>query len=172
MVTPILLGFILAVVDIGRYVTDIQRVAAAAAAVADLASQTEEFENAPNPDEVESGRETGVLNVAAREVAAPLDLFAQGAVIVTLVGNPSGRGPERVWSSRWGRADIVSKVGPTSTGGVTLGAGEAAVYAEVAYRFRPFILSGRLFGFEDAWEYRTMSVRRPRLAGPKLVAKR
>lgn len=166
---PMLLGFILATVDLGRYVGNIQRASAAAASVADLASQAELFTNQRDPDKVTTGKEVGVLNIAAREVAAPLDLFKNGVVIVTVLANPEGNGVSQTWQCRWGRTDVASRVGPTTPQGVTLGRGEAAVYAEVVYRFKPFVLSASLLGLDQDSDYHAISVRRPRLTGPKMV---
>lgn len=168
---PMLLAIMLGAIDLGRYVADAQRAAGAAAAVADLAGQTEKFTNEPDPDKIMTGQELGVLNAAAREVARPLALFADGAVIVTVLSNPDGRGTRLEWTSRWGRSDIKSGISPESTKGVTILQGEAAVYAEVGFRFRPFLLSGGLLGLDRTYEYRTFSVRRPRLTGPVLVPK-
>lgn len=169
---PILLGMILATVDLGRFVTGTQRAAAAAAAAADLASQAETFEDQPDPDKVVSGREFGVVNVAAREVARPLALFDAGAVIVTVVSSRDGAANTVAWRRRWGRTDIASAVGPGAMRGVTLGKGEGAVFAEVGYRFEPFVLSGALLGLDGDRDFHAIAVRRPRLVGPTLVAPR
>ena len=166
---PLLLAFVLAIVDLGRFVTDAQRATSAASAAADLASQVERFTAEMNPELVVTGEEVAVLPVAAREVAKPLDLLRDGALIVTVVAN-QGAGAAVSWTRRWGRSDVVSRVGVASLHGIVLANGEGAVFAEVTYRFRPYLLSGRLFGLRDGWEFRTSAVRRPRLAGPEIAA--
>ncbi len=166
---PMLLGFMLAIIDLGRFITDTNRATSAAAAVADLVSQTETFVDAPNPDTVTTGKELGVVNVAAREVATPLSLFTDGAVIITVISN-NGAGPVISWTRRWGRTDINSNVSVTKMRNITLASGEAAVFAEVGYKFHPFLLSGKLLGLDKDQVFSTTAVRRPRLVGPKLVA--
>lgn len=169
LVLPILLAFILSVVDLGRYVLTTQRAASAAAAAAELASQTEQFTAEMNVDAVASGNEIAVLAVAAREVALPVALLRDGTLFVTLFANDGG-GPAVSWQRRWGRGDSAPGAGMAALRGITLGAGEAAVVAEVVCQFRPWLLSGRLFGLPDTWEYRAVSVRRPRLGGPVIAS--
>jgi hypothetical protein len=168
LAVPLLLGFLLAIVDIGRYVLTVQNASSAATAAADLASQTESFTPQMDVAQVVTGREIAVLSMAAAEVARPVDLTADGAVIVTLVAN-AGLGPAVSWQRRWGRADIASRVGPGALRGIVIGPGESAVYAEVACNFRPWLLSGRLLGLADTWAFHVVAVRRPRLGGPVIL---
>ncbi len=166
---PLLLGLLLATVDLGRYLVSAQLAAASATAVANLASQTEQFTPEMDPAAVVTGREVAVLAQAAAEVARPVDLTAEGAIIVTVITN-RGNGPEVAWSRRWGRSDIRSVVGPGAMRGVPVPPGDSAVFAEVAGTFRPWLLSGRLLGLDEAFAYRSISVRRPRLGGPTVSA--
>ena len=115
-------------------------------------------------------RELGVVNIAAREVAKPLQLFTEGAVIITVIGNPDGRGPQQIWKRRWGRTDITSRISATSLQGIVIASGESAVFTEVGYYFHPYILSGRLLGLDNNAYFQTGAVRRPRLGGPALEA--
>lgn len=165
---PILLGFVLAIIDLGRFVLDLHRITAAAAAAADLGSQVEQFTSGMDPDAVVTGKEIAVLALAARETAAPMDLLANGAVIVTTIANVNGT-TSVVWARRWGRANITSRVSAARLGGITLTPGDAALYAEVAYSFRPFILSGRLLGLNQSGDLLVTAVRRPRLSGPAIT---
>jgi len=165
---PMLLGFMLAIIDLGRFISDTNRATSAAAAVADLVSQTESFVDKPNPDTVATGKELGVANIAAREVATPLKLFTDGVVIITVISN-DGAGPVVSWVRRWGRTDINSNVSTSKMRGIVLVKGEAAVFAEVGYKFHPFLLSGKLLGLDEDQIFQTTAVRRPRLTGPKLV---
>lgn len=168
LAAPVLLGFLLAVVDLGRYLVAAQLAAAAASAVADLASQTEDFTPEMDPELVTTGQELGVLARAATEVARPVDLTTDGAIIVTVLVN-GGSGAEIAWQRRWGRTDIVTSVSAADTRGVSVAAGDSVVFAEVAGIFRPWLLSGRIMGLQDAFEYRSVSVRRARLGGPTLA---
>lgn len=165
---PLLLGFLLAIVDLGRYLIAAQLAAAAASAVADLASQTENFTPEMDPAQVTTGQELAVLARAASEVARPVDLMTDGAVIVTVLVN-GGSGAEIAWQRRWGRSDIATTISAGDTRGVSVAAGDSIVFAEVAGVFRPWLLSGRLLGLQDAFAYRSISVRRARLGGPALA---
>jgi len=165
---PILLAFVLAIVDLGRYVTDIHRATSAAASVADLGAQIEAFTDVSDPAKVVSGTEVGVLAVTGLEVSKPLDLIGQGALIVTTVSN-DGAGPVVAWQRRWGRSGVASTASATALQGIALKRGEGAVFAEIVYKFQPFLLSGRLLGFSQTWDVRALAVRRPRLSGPKLT---
>lgn len=166
---PILLAFVLSVVDLGRYVLTTQRAASAAAAAAELASQTEQFTAEMDVEAVTTGREIAVLAVAAREVALPVAILSDGTLFVTLVANDGG-GPAISWQRRWGRSDATPGAGTAALGGIILQPGEAAVVAEVVCQFRPWLLSGRLVGLPETWEYRAVSVRRPRLGGPVIAS--
>lgn len=167
---PLLLGFLLAITDLGRFVSDTNRAVTAAAAVADLTSQTETFVDQVNPNTITSGQDLAVVMVAAEEVSKPLELFGEGAVIITVISNPTGTAPVENWKRRWGRTEVVSTVGVTALKGVTLAKGEAAVYAEVGYKFHPFLLSGELLGLDEDSNFLTLAIRRPRLSGPTLTA--
>ena len=168
LAAPLLLGFLLAMIDLARFVLAAQLAASAATAVADLASQTESFTAEMNPAKVVSGQEIAILMLAAAEVARPVDLAANGALIVTVMAN-RGSGVETSWQRRWGRTDIVTKISPSGLLGITIAPGESAVYAEVASSFRPWLLSGRLLGLKEDWSLRSVAVRRPRLGGPMLA---
>lgn len=162
---PVLLAFLLAIADLARFILDLNRLAAAAAAAADLGAQVESFTPQMDPNAVTTGREVAVLALAARESARPMDLLdGGGAVIVTSVANVGGA-PAIAWQRRWGRADIAAQGGPGALG-LRLAAGEAALYAEAGYQFRPFILSGRLLGLANNQAIVAIAVRRPRLSGP------
>ncbi len=168
LAAPLLLGVLLGMIDIARYVMTVQNASSAATAAADLASQTESFLPQMDVAQVVTGREIAVLSLAAAEVARPVDLTADGALIVTLVGNP-GAGPAISWQRRWGRADIPSRVSVGALRGVSIGPNESAVYAEIACNFRPWLLSGRLLGLAETWSFHVVSVRRPRLGGPVIL---
>lgn len=165
---PILLGMLLATVDLGRYLIAAQLAASASSAVADLASQTEDFTPEMDPALVTTGRELAVLARAATEIARPVDLTTDGAIIVTVVVNP-GSGAELGWQRRWGRSDIPATVSASDTRGIAVAAGDSVVFAEVAGVFRPWLLSGRMLGLSEPMAYRSVAVRRARLGGPSLA---
>lgn len=164
LAAPILLGFMLAIVDLGRFVADLHRITSAAAATADIGSQVEEFIDEMDPDKVVTGNEIAVLALAARETAKPLELLVDGGVIVTSVNNTNGV-IAIAWQRRWGRQDFSSNVSVAQLRGITLGPGESAIFAEVVYRFEPYLLSSSMFDLEGGKDIRTAAVRRPRLAG-------
>jgi Flp pilus assembly protein TadG len=167
LAAPLLLGFIMGVIDLGRFVTDTQRANSATAAVADLASQIEHFTDISDPGKIVTGSEVAVLAATASEVAKPLELFGQGALIVTSVAN-TGQGVIIAWQRRWGRSDVQSQVSTSSLHGITLRMGEGAVFAEVVYRFQPYLLSGGWLGTDGNGDVHMLAVRRPRLTGPVL----
>lgn len=167
---PVLVGFMLAISDLGRFVTETGRATSAAAAVADLTAQTETFVDKVNPAQITNNKELAIVIVAGSEVAKPLDLYTDGAVIITVLSNPSGNAVVENWRRRWGRTEVQSGVGVTSMKGITLAKGEAAVYAEVGYKFHPYLLSGTLLGLDEDSNFMTVAIRRPRLSGPTLTA--
>lgn len=165
LVAPVLLGFVLAGLDLAHYVGEVQRTAAAATAAADLAAQIDSFTPETDVMRVTTGREIAVLALAATEVARPYDLFADGALIVTSVAN-TGNGAAVAWQRRWGRAGLAGQVAAGSLGGLTIGNGEGAVYAEVVREVTPWRFTGRLLGLPQTMQLRRVAVRRPRLAMP------
>ena len=165
LVLPLLLGFVLAGLDLAQFVAQVQRAAAAAAAAADLATQIDRFSPETDPARVVTGRELAVLALAASAAAQPQPLLTDGAVIVTSMGN-SGNGPAIAWQQRWGRADLPSEIGAGNTGGLSIAAGEGVIFAEVAIRVRPWLFSSGLLGLPPEVIVRRTAMRRPRLAIP------
>lgn len=165
LVAPMLLGFILAALDLASFVSEVQRTAAAATAAADLAAQIDNFTAETNISRVTTGREIAVLALAANEVARPRDLFADGALIVTSIAN-TGNGPVQAWQYRWGSASFASSVSSGDLAGLTISNGEGAVFAEVVQRITPWRFTGRLLGLPQSMVVRRVAVRRPRLAMP------
>jgi Flp pilus assembly protein TadG len=167
LVAPLLLGFVLAGLDLATFVGDVQRTAAAATAAADLAAQIDHFTPETDIDRVATGREIAVLALAASEVARPDDILADGALIVTSIAN-TGNGPAVVWQRRWGRSGLASQVGAGNLGGLAINSGEGAVFAEVVRQVSPWRFTGRLLGLPQTLLVRRMAVRRPRLAMPEI----
>jgi Flp pilus assembly protein TadG len=165
LVSPILLGFILAGLDVANLVSEVQRTAAAATAAADMAAQIDRFTPETDINRISTGREIAVLALAASEVARPVDLFADGTVIVTSIAN-TGNGPAIAWQHRWGRTTFASQVGAGNLNGLTMGSGEGAVFAEVVRQVTPWRFTGRLLGLPPTMVVRRTAVRRPRLAMP------
>ncbi len=167
---PVLLGFVLAGLDIANLVSQVQRANAAAAAAADLATQIDGFIPETRLDRISTGRELAVLALAATEAARPQNLLTDGTLIVTSVGN-TGSGPAIAWQQRWGRADLASTLG-TGFGGLNIQSGEGVVIAEVAMKVRPWRLTGHLLGLPDELVLRRTAMRRPRLSVPLILSPR
>lgn len=165
LVMPLLIGFILAGIDLANFVATVQRTAAAATAAADLAAQIDSFTAETSPARVRTGRELAVLALAASEVARPDDILADGVLVVSSIAN-TGAGASLAWQRRWGRADIAGTAPAVGLNGLTLANGEGAVFAEVARRIRPWRFTGRLLGLPATMVVRRTAVRRPRLAMP------
>lgn len=167
LVAPLLLGFVLAGLDLAAFVGDVQRTAAAATAAADLAAQIDHFTPETDVNRVTTGREIAVLALAASEVARPDDILADGALIVTSIAN-TGSGPTVAWQRRWGRNSLASQIGASHSGGLSIAAGEGAVFAEVVRQISPWRFTGRLLGLPPTMQVRRVAVRRPRLAKPEI----
>lgn len=165
---PVIMGFILAAADLGRFVANLHRVTSASAVAADLGSQFETFSSEMDPDKVKTGKEIGVLALAARETALPLDLLGKGGLIVTSMKNVDGVVTVD-WQRRWGRTDFASRISPSAMKGVVLANGESAIYAEIAYRFDPYLLSKKFFKLSGEGDVRTSAVRKARLAGSRIT---
>ena len=163
LVVPLLLGFVLAGLDLASFVAQAQHAAAAATAAADLATQIDQFTSETDISRVVTGRELAVLGLAASEAARPQALFDNGALIVTSFTN-SGNGASVAWQQRWGRSDLAGLAGAGDSGGVSVAVGEGAVVAEVVTRIRPWLFGGGLLGLPAEIEVRRTAVRRPRLA--------
>lgn len=166
LVLPLLLGFVLAGLDLARFVGQAQRTAAAASAAADLATQIDQFSSETDMARVVTGRELGVLALAASEAAKPHPLFETGTLIVTSFASNGSTGANVLWQQRWGRPEFASQVGGGNTGGVSVGPGEGVVVAEVVTCIQPWLFSGGLLGLPADIEVRRTAVRRPRLAIP------
>jgi Flp pilus assembly protein TadG len=159
LVLPLLLGFVLAGLDLAAYVAQVQRTAAAAAAAADLASQIDRFSPQTDVKAIATGRELAVLALAASQAAQPQPLLSEGALVVTSMVN-TGVGPAVAWQQRWGRPDLPGLIGAGNTGGITLAVGEGVMPV------RPWLFSGGLMGLPAEFTVRRTAVRRPRLAVP------
>lgn len=115
---------------------------------------------------VEQGDEVGVLFLTAREVAKPLDIENDGAVIVTSVAN-KGDGARVMWQERSGMTSWTSHVAtsagstPVLPGDFSLRNGDSALFVEIFYRYQPYTLSG---GAATIPLYRS-AVFRPRFGG-------
>lgn len=98
------------------------------------------------------GDNIGTYYEAAREIARPLDLQGQGALILTAIVN-TGAGPVISWQRRapFGMGNATSQIGsqggaPTlpadpDFGPPTVHVGDILIVAEVFHGFRPFVWS-------------------------------
>jgi Flp pilus assembly protein TadG len=167
LVLPLLLGFVLAGLDLASFVAQVQRASAAASAAADVATQIDKFSPETDIAKIVTGRELAVLALAATEAAHPQPLLTDGAIIITSMANTGG-GPSVAWQRRWGRPELPSLIGSSNTGGLNVAAGEGVIFAEVVCSVRPWLLSGGLFGLPEEIVVRRTAVRRPRLAIPAI----
>lgn len=165
LVLPLLLGFVLAGLDLASFVAQVQRASAAAAAAADLATQIDKFSPETDVTRIVTGRELAVLALAATEAAHPQPLLADGAIIVTSMAN-TGNGAAIAWQRRWGRPELASQIGAGNTGGISVASGEGVIFAEAICMIRPWLFSGGLLGLPEEIVVRRVAVRRPRLAIP------
>lgn len=163
---PVLIGVLFGIIDCASYVGTANRLQRLAAELANVGAQ---FERLRNSLTVTAGDEVGVLFVAAREIARPLAFpdatgaavavqgaagapvdQARGGVIVTSVTAQSG-GPRIAWQAYAGTSPANSRLG-SGTGAVTLPAGftlrlgDNALFVEVFYTLRPFLLGGGWLG--------------------------
>jgi len=169
---PVLAVALTGVIDIAQYVAVGDRLQRVAAETASFASQ---FERLSNSMKEEEGA-VGILFVAARENAKPLNLLAQdlskdaeGGMIVTCVTD-QGKGPVIAWQKASGTQAANSRLGVGQGGaatlptGFTLRAGDSALFVELNYWYRPYVLSGPLRGLGNPLEVvYARSVFRPRL---------
>jgi len=158
---PLLLLFIFGTVDIARYLMTVDRVHRLASASSDLLARAQALRQADVVD---------VLN-AVEEMAKPLDLLANGGIIVTGVARIDSDGGQRVrWQHKMpANLGISSKVGvvdgaPALPGTLVLREGDTIIVGETFYTFRPFLFSKGLFGLGDpAVQLYAESAHRPRL---------
>ena len=134
---PVLLSLLLGGVEIARYVLLHQKLDRVASSIADLVSQSETI------------AVTDLQNIfdAARYVAKPFELAAEGTVVVSSVTNPLGSaGPTINWQRNGaGTATASSRVGTeggaaTLPDGFALADGQTIIVAEVFYDYQPWIL--------------------------------
>ena len=146
--TPVLLMLLLGGVDIVRYATTASKVDRLASQLADLLARTDRLVDDPTCAQAYC---TGMIFLAAREIAAPLDIAARGQVMLTALSDPRGASPRVAWQRRAPQfaLDVDSDLGvpgapPVFPAGFALDEGRTAVAVEVVYEFQPFPLSGDL----------------------------
>ncbi|QQP93443.1 pilus assembly protein (plasmid) [Skermanella sp. TT6] len=163
VIAPVLILLLVGMVDMTRYALAALRLERAASGTADVGTQ---FDRLRDGMTVVQGNEVGVLFLAAAEIARPLDLAGNGAVIITCVADQGG-GPVVMWQRRSGRASAASGIGGGGTAtlpaGFTLRYGESVLFVEVQYTLHPYVFSiGWLAGSDEAVDLRRMAVYRPR----------
>lgn len=164
-VAVLLVLLLVAAADFASRASASGRLQRAATETANVATQFKQLRQGMT---VQKGDEVGILFVAAREIAKPLDLDTAGAVVVTSVAN-QGSGARIMWQERSGVATWTSRIGSGTGGlatlptGFALRAGESALFVEVFYGYQPHVLNGSLFGGDSSPVpmYRT-AVFRPR----------
>lgn len=161
LTVPLLLLFIFGMVDIARYLMTVDRVHRVAAASSDLLARAQTLRQSDIAD---------VLD-AVSEMAKPLEIFANGGVIVSGVARISSDGGQRVrWQQKMPATFAVpSKVGvvegaPSLPPGLALQDGETVIFGETFYTFRPFVFSKGFFGLGDpSVQLYAEAAHRPRL---------
>ena len=155
---PFLIVLLLGGVDTVRYVATANKIDRLSGQIADLLARTDRLVDDPNCTQSYC---TGMLFLAAREIARPVDIAGSGQVILTSLDHPVDA-PEVI---AWQRdapdfaLDVDSKFGsegeaPTLPGDFELDAGSTAVAVEVVYEFQPFPLSGDLLFSTPAFSTR------------------
>jgi Flp pilus assembly protein TadG len=131
-VAPVLLLLSLGTVEIGRFALLALKLQHAATTLADLATREEELTTAT----------VDGLFAAARHIAAPFNLDANGALVITGVSAVGGAGPAVTWQRHSGDLDVDSGVGGAATLPAELAVddGETVVAAEVFFRHWPWLL--------------------------------
>jgi Flp pilus assembly protein TadG len=158
---PLILLFIFGAVDIANYLMTVDRVHRLAAASSDLLARAQTLHQSDVSD---------VLDAVA-EMAKPLDIFANGGVIVSGVARINSDGGQRVrWQQKmptnFGTASKVGAVdgAPSLPPGLALQDGDTIIFGETFYTFRPFVFSKGLFGLGDpSVQLYAETANRPRL---------
>jgi hypothetical protein len=147
-VAPFMLMLVLGGFDVVDYVLKMNKVERIGATAADLLARNDTVRDGMT---VVQGNEIGVFFQAADQSALPLDINANGRVIISAVNNADGNGPRVAWqrtgnytlavSSRLGQEGDPAVL-PT---GFVVRMGETAIIAETFYKFDAFGFAGVLF---------------------------
>lgn len=160
---PVLVTLLLGGVEIARYVLLHQKLDRVSSSIADLVSQGENISVAD------------LQNIfdAAKFVAKPFDLPADGTVIVSSISNPLGGQATKVnWQeSGAGSIPATSQIGTlgssvTLPAGFTVADGQTIIIAEVFYDYVPWIL-GNITGATQIYH---RALFRPRYGGLTMLA--
>ncbi len=161
LVLPLLLLFTFGTIDIARYLLTVDRVHRLATASSDLLARAQTL----------SQSDVGDVLDAVAEIAKPLELMANGGIIVTGVARIDSDGGQRVrWQQKMpATLGAASRVGvvdgaPSLPASLTLQEGDSVIFGETFYTFRPFVFSKGLFGLGDPTvQLYAESAHRPRL---------
>ena len=130
LITPILVLLALGCFEVPRYVLVFQKMSRASAGVADLVAQAD--------DPITKDQLVDIFS-AAKSMMQPYDVVNDGEVIVTSINNPGGTGVKVTWQRKNGSVGTASKL-VTPAGlpaGLTPGADEEVLAAEVYYNYKP-----------------------------------
>jgi hypothetical protein len=166
LLLPFLALLLLGATDMSRLALSTMKLHRVAAEVADLGAQ---FDSIHQGMQVVNGNEVGVLFVAARQIADPLNLDAAGCGVVVTAVADQGAGPRIMWQVRSSPSAPASALGsvagkpPTLPAGFTVTANETALLVEVFYSIKPYALSaGLLRRANTPVQLRQLAVFRPR----------
>lgn len=140
LLAPVLIIFLLGVLDVGWRLVAEYRLTRAASAAADLTARAHELHVADVEDAFR----------AASEIASPFRLESSGHVVLSSVLEQDGNGAVILWQQRFpadsGGISRIGAVGERADlGDLRLQAGESVIVAEVFFTFEPlvgFLLSG------------------------------
>lgn len=139
LIMPVLVGLLLAIVEVGRYAILYQKLDRLASTMGDLVAQAQ----------IISTTDVNNLMSAVPHILTPFTLGTNGKVIVSSVGLVSGVAKVNWQRTGGGTYAGISKVGAQGAtaalpAGMTVPAGESLIVAEVYYSFTPFIYAAVL----------------------------
>lgn len=155
LVLPMLAALLIGGFEVNRFLLVHQKVEKVTYTVADVVAQSESVTQS----------QLNQIFVAAQEIMQPYSFDGNGIVIVSSVSKTGTESPKVRWRYTGGgtlaRSGQIGSVGATASlpGGLTLGAGDNVIVAEVYYRYHPVLESAAL---EESDIYKT-AIFKPRL---------
>lgn len=134
LLAPVLIAFLLGVLDVGWRLVAEYKLTRAASSLAELVARARELREADVEDAFR----------ATLEIASPFDLDANGLAVVSSVRDDTGTTPVVLWQRRnppqaGGTSRVGLPDGPADLGDLDLEAGESVIVAEISYTFEPLV---------------------------------
>lgn len=153
LLAPVLVTFLLGVLDVGWRLVAEYKLTRAASALAELVARARELREADVEDAFR----------ATVEVASPFTLETDGVAILSSVQDETGDAPVVLWQRRYppqagGTSRVGVANGPADLGDFDLEAGESMIVAEIVYTFEPLV--GFLFPQPTELYYRWIAAPR------------